>query len=285
VSAANENNSNILENIEDGLAVITLNRPERMNALSPDMIATLLHILPRLARDPAVRCVALTGAGRAFCAGGDVKAMDAKSGDSKTGDAKSGDVPAPAAERSLEEAAHGLRQHMEISAWLHEMPKPTIALLNGAAVGSGLSIALACDLRYAVTGVKLITAFSRFGYSDDYGGVYFMTKMIGTARTRELYFLSETILSERACEMGLVNGVFPAETFAEEGMKIAKRLGRGAPIGQHYIKRDCNLAETQDLKTCLDFEAIHHVRGARSEDHRNATRAAAEKREPVFTGR
>ena len=163
----------LLETVKDGVAVLTMNRPDRLNALSGEMLDTMLEALPRLADDPNVGCIVLTGAGRGFCAGGDVKAM-------AEGREMSGDT--------LEERAQGLRSKMETSRWLHEMPKPTIAMVRGAAAGAGLSLALACDLRIAGESAKFGTAFARVGYSGDFGGSYYLTQLVGTAKARELYY-------------------------------------------------------------------------------------------------
>src|SRR2546425_12899242 len=145
----------LLEVVKDGVAVLTLNRPDRLNAMSGPMLSAMLEALPRLAGDPEVGVVVLTGAGRGFCAGGDVKAM--AEGRESAG-------------TTLEEKAQGLRSRMEVSRWLHEMPKPTIAMVRGAAAGAGLSLALAGDLRGAGESAKFATAFARVGYSGDFGG-------------------------------------------------------------------------------------------------------------------
>src|SRR6202158_188972 len=161
----------LIETIEDGIATLTFNRPERMNALSTPIMEGLLHGLPRLTGDPAVKVIVLTGAGRAFCAGGDVKSM-----------AEGGE------RRSAAEATAHLRSPMEVSRIRHELPKPTIAMINGPAAGAGLALALACDLRVAGTSARLVTAFVRVGFSGDFGGSFFLTRLVGTARARELYF-------------------------------------------------------------------------------------------------
>ena len=161
----------LLETIEDSIATLTFNRPERLNALSTPIMQGLLDGLPRLAGDPAVKVVVLTGAGRAFCAGGDVKSMAEGS-----------------EQRSTAEATTRLRSRMEVSRILHELPKPTIAMINGPAAGAGLALALACDLRIAGTSARLVTAFVRVGFSGDFGGSYFLTRLVGTAKARELYF-------------------------------------------------------------------------------------------------
>src|ERR1700686_2146133 len=143
----------LLEHVRDGVAVLTMNRPDRLNALTETMLDALLEALPRLAADPRVGVVVLAGAGRGFCAGGDVKLM--AEGREMAGD-------------TLEERAQGLRDKMETSRMLHEMPKPTIAMVRGAAAGAGLSLALACDLRVAGESAKFATAFARVGYSGDF---------------------------------------------------------------------------------------------------------------------
>jgi len=260
----------LVEVVKDGVAVLTLNRPERLNAMSGPMVEALLEALPRLARDAAVGVVVLTGAGRAFCAGGDVKAM-------AEGREMSGDT--------LEERAQGLRSRMEISRWLHELPKPTIAMVRGAAAGAGLSLALACDLRIAGDLARLGTAFARVGYSGDFGGSFFLTRLVGTAKARELYFTADLLDAQEALRLGLVNRVVPDAQLEEETLALAARLSRGPRIAYRYMKRNLNAAESGSLAELLDLEAWHHMRCGMTEDHREATRAFVDKREPVFRGR
>jgi enoyl-CoA hydratase/carnithine racemase len=166
-----ENMPELLETIGNCVATLIFNRPERMNALSTPIMQGLLDGLQRLAGDPAVKVVILTGAGRAFCAGGDLKSM-----------AEGGE------ERSIAEATTRLRSRMEVSRILHALPKPTIAMLNGPAAGAGLALALACDLRIAGASARLVTAFVRVGFSGDFGGSWFLTRLVCTAKARELYF-------------------------------------------------------------------------------------------------
>src|ERR1051325_4391841 len=173
----------LLETIKDGVAVLSMNRPDRLNALSNTMLDAMLEALPRLANDPNVGVIVLAGAGRGFCAGGDVKAM--AEGREMAGD-------------TLEERAQGLRDKMETSRWLHEMPKPTIAMVRGAAAGAGLSLALACDMRVAGESAKFGTAFARVGYSGDFGGSYYLTKLVGTAKARELYYTADLVDAKQA---------------------------------------------------------------------------------------
>jgi 2-(1,2-epoxy-1,2-dihydrophenyl)acetyl-CoA isomerase len=262
--------SDLLEEIRDGVAVLTLNRPERLNALSRAMLDGLAEALPRLAADPAVGAVVLTGAGRGFCAGGDVKAM-----------AEGGEAEGA----TLEERAQGLRARMEVSRRLHELPKPTIAMIRGAAAGAGLSLALACDLRVAGDSARLGTAFARVGYSGDFGGSYFLTRLVGTARARELYFTADLLDAGQALHIGLVNRVVPDARLEEETLELAGRLARGPRIALAYMKRNLKAAETGTLEDVFDLEAWHHARCGMTEDHREAARAFVEKRAPVFRGR
>ena len=171
----------LIKSISEGVAKLTLNRPERLNALSTPITSGLLEALPRLARDDSVGVVVLTGAGRAFCSGGDIKSM------------AEGTV-----ERPLEEAVTHLRGRMEVL--LHEIPKPTIAMVNGAAAGAGLSLALACDLRIAGQSARFVTAFANIGFSGDFGGSYFLSKLVGTGRARELYFTAEPLDAAQGSE-------------------------------------------------------------------------------------
>src|SRR5438477_5783405 len=260
----------LLETVKDGVAVLTMNRPDRLNALSGEMLDTMLEALPRLASDPNVGVVVLTGAGRGFCAGGDVKMM--AEGTEMAGD-------------TLEERAQGLRDKMETSRWLHEMPKPTIAMVRGAAAGAGLSLALACDLRVAADSARFATAFARVGYSGDFGGSWFLTQLVGTAKARELYYTADIVDAPQALALGIVNRVVPDGRLEEETLALAGRLARGPRVALRYMKRNMNAAEAGTLKDCLDLEAWHHTRTGFTEDHREAARAFGEKREPSFRGR
>jgi 2-(1,2-epoxy-1,2-dihydrophenyl)acetyl-CoA isomerase len=260
----------LLEVIKDGVAVLTLNRPDRLNALSTAMLDAMLEALARLAEDGEVGAVVLTGAGRAFCAGGDVKAM-------AEGREFGGDT--------LEEKASALRSRMEVSRWLHEMPKPTIAMVRGAAAGAGLSLAMACDLRIAADSARFAPAFARVGYSGDFGGSFFLTRLVGTAKARELYYTADILGAEQALALGLANRVVPEARLEEETMALARKLAAGPRVALRYMKRNMNAAESGSLKDLLDLEAWHHARCGMTEDHREAARAFVDKREPVFRGR
>jgi 2-(1,2-epoxy-1,2-dihydrophenyl)acetyl-CoA isomerase len=258
----------LIETIEEGVATLTFNRPERMNALSTPIMEGLLQGLPRLAGDPAVRVVVLTGAGRAFCAGGDVKSM-----------AEGGE------RRSEAEATAHLRSRMEVSRILHELPKPTIAMINGPAAGAGLAFALACDLRIAGSSARLVTAFVRVGFSGDFGGSFFLTRLVGTAKARELYFTGRPVGADEALSLGLVNRVVPDEQLHDVTMELARSLAHGPAVALALMKRNMNCAESGGLAELLDIEAAHQVQTGRTEDHRQAAKAFVEKRAPVFVGR
>ncbi|MGH7335523.1 MAG: enoyl-CoA hydratase [Candidatus Rokuibacteriota bacterium] len=262
--------SDLLETVMDGVAVLTLNRPDRLNAMSSAMLDAMLEALPRLADDSAVGVVVLTGAGRGFCAGGDVKAM--AEGREFDGD-------------TLEEKASALRARMEVSRWLHEMPKPTLAMVRGAAAGAGLSLAMACDMRIAGDSARFATAFARVGYSGDFGGSWFLTQLVGTAKARELYYTAEILSAEQALALGLVNRVVPDARLEDETMALAGRMVAGPRVALRYMKRNMNAAEAGALKDLLDLEAWHHTRCGMTEDHREAVRAFVDKREPLFRGR
>jgi 2-(1,2-epoxy-1,2-dihydrophenyl)acetyl-CoA isomerase len=260
--------SDLIETIEDGVATLTFNRPERMNALSTPIMEGLLHGLPRLAGDPGVRVIVLTGAGRAFCAGGDVKSM-----------AEGGE------ERSAAEATAHLRSRMEVSRILHELPKPTIAMINGPAAGAGLAFALACDLRIASASARLVTAFVKVGFSGDFGGSFFLTRLAGTAKARELYFTGRPVDAQEALSLGLVNRVVPDDQLADATIELARSLAQGPQIALSLMKRNLNCAESSGLAELLDLEAANQVLTGRTEDHREAAKAFVEKRAPMFIGR
>ncbi|HXC54717.1 MAG TPA: enoyl-CoA hydratase-related protein [Rhizomicrobium sp.] len=263
--------------VEDGVAVIVMNRPERRNALSGGMLTALSAALAACESDPAVACVVLTGAGGAFCAGGDVKGMADGTGGGSTA----------AAGADLDSRIHAQRLSQRGTAGkLYRMPKPTLASLPGAAAGAGLSLALACDLRIAAESAVMTTAFARVGFSGDYGGTYFLSQLVGSAKARELYYLSERIDMKEAQRLGLVNWVVPADQLHARTLEIAHRLAKGPRVAYRYMKENLNRALTgADVEDCMDLEATHHVHAAATEDHREAARAFVEKREPVFKGR
>ena len=256
----------------DGVLNLTLNQPDKLNALSEQMVAGLLEELSRAAHDTEVRCVVLSGAGRGFCSGGDVSRMRERN-------AGAGPV------RTIEQRIAGLRRGEEVSLLLHEMSKPTIAAINGAAAGAGLSMALACDLRIAADSARFITAFSRVGLSGDFGGSWLMTRLVGPARAKEFYFLADPIDASQALALGLVNRVVPAASLKAETEALAKRIATGPATAYGYIKANINAAITVDFRTLLDREAVGQVLTERTEDHKEAVKSFLEKRPPTFKGR
>lgn len=271
----------LLETFADGVATLTMNRPEARNALSGEMGAGLTEALQRLTYDPKVRCVVLTGAGGAFCAGGDVKGFAAAT----SGGADGAAVGQPGPGASYEQRVAGLRRGMEMVKWLHEMPKPTLAVIPGAAAGAGLSLALACDLRIAADGAKLTTAFSKVGLAGDYGGSYFLSHLVGTAKARELYFSADVITGAEALKLGIVNRVASANELPEAGAAWARELASLPTIAVGYMKRNLNVALHATLSEVLDLEATHMVRTMMTADHAAAAKAFVEKRAPEFAGR
>ena len=260
--------------ISEGVMTITLNRPERRNALSDAMLEGLIASLAAAETATDVGSVLLTGAGGAFCAGGDVKGMAASGGEG-------GDSPL-----QYDARVHLQRRSQRDTAGkLYELPKPTVAVLPGPAAGAGLSLALSCDLRYASPNAIMTTAFARVGFSGDYGGTYFMSRLIGSAKARELYFLSDKVTMEEAESLGLVNGVFGEEILQQEAGAIAQRLAQGPTIAYRYMKENLNRAVNGEMGECLDMEAAHHIHCGQTEDHKDAVQAFVDKREPTFNGR
>lgn len=262
----------LLAEVDDGVAVLTMNRPDRRNAMSEAMMTAMERVLGEVEVDDAVGCVVLTGAGGAFCAGGDVKAMAERSTEERG--------------RTLDAVIHlqRLRQRAT-SGRLWRMPKPTIAAISGPAAGAGLSLALACDLRYAIEGAVLTTAFARVAFSGDYGGTWFLTRLVGSARAKELYYFSDRLQASDAERLGIVNAVFPAADFDLEVRQRARRLAAGPRLAYRYMKENLDRAVTGELGECMDIEATHHVHTGLTHDHREAAKAFVERREPQFTGR
>ena len=262
----------LLETFEGGIATLTMNRPDTRNALSLAMFEGLSEALPRLAQDPAVRLVVLTGAGRAFCSGGDVKGFARNA------------AGAPVA-ASFDHKVTDLRARMEVARWLHEMPKPTLAVIPGPAAGAGLSLALACDMRIAADDAKLTTAFARIGLSGDFGGSYFLNHLVGAAKARELYFTGQVVAGDEAVRIGLVNRVVPAAQLAEAASAWANELAALPTIAIGYMKRNLNTGLQGTLAQVLDAEAIHMIRTFETSDHKGAAAAFVDKRAPHFDGR
>src|ERR1700740_2508792 len=260
-------NDMVLQKPDAGLLTITMNRPERRNALNPDMTRGLVEAARRAAEDHEVRAVLIKGAGGTFCVGGEGKAR------------AEGRAPLP-----FEAKLANLRRGMEVSRILHQMHKPVVAQLDGAAAGAGLSIALSCDLRVASESCKITTAFAKVGFSGDYGGTYFLTKMLGSANAREHYLLSPVLTAKEALALGMVTKVVPDGEIDAAAHELAMSLAQGPSIALGYIKRNINNAETMSLEVCFDGDAIHHSRAGETADHKEAAKAFVEKRKPTFQG-
>ncbi|MEE8336459.1 MAG: enoyl-CoA hydratase [Dehalococcoidia bacterium] len=256
----------VLYESEDGIATITLNRPESLNAMNFELLQGMLEAIGRAAGDDAVRVVILTGAGRGFCSGGDLRA---------TGTLGTGD----------RESQIGVLQAFgRMSRLLREMPKVTIAAVNGACAGAGLSVACATDLRYAAQSAKFVTAFVNAGLSGDFGGTWALPRIVGSARAREMYLLSDRVSGEEAERIGLVSKTLPDEELMPHVRSVAERLIASPPLVLQRIKENLNDSEDVSFAEALNREAVRHVTVGGSADTREARLAFTEKRAPVFTG-
>lgn len=264
----------VLAHEEDGVVVITLNRPQARNAMSGGMTAGLEQTLDYAERSADVRVIVLTGAGGAFCAGGDVKGMAARG---------SSDGPGP----TLDERIHNQRLNQRNTAGrIYLMPKPVIASLPGPAAGAGMSLALSADLRIMADSAFITSAFARVGFSGDYGGTYFLSHLVGSGKAKEIYYLSDRLDAEECLRLGIANQVVPAAELESATLALARRLAEGPPVAYRYMKENINRAAMgAEVLECLDLEATHHVHTGLTEDHRDAARAFVEKRSPVFNGR
>ena len=260
----------LLVHIEDHVAVITINRPDSYNAININLLDEIPKVLQTVSENADVGCVVITGSGKAFCSGGDINdQLNAAKGTMKTS----------------EERMDDLRRAIDGARLLHEMPKPTIAMVNGVAAGAGMTMALACDMRIAGRKARMTTAFAKVGFSGDYGGHYFLPRLVGTAKARELYFTSEVLDSEQIESLGLVNRVVPDEDLVKVTMDLAKKLGNGPRIAWRYMKQNMKIAETGSLSDVLDSECAGIRRCRETKDHKEAARAFIEKRSPGFEGR
>jgi 2-(1,2-epoxy-1,2-dihydrophenyl)acetyl-CoA isomerase len=259
--------ADLLESVEDGVATLTLNRPEALNALSMDIRRGLLDALDRYADTNDVRCIVVTGAGRAFCSGGDVKGMGER------------------AAAGYEARARGIQFSNSIPMAMRKHPKVIVGMVNGVAAGAGMSLALACDMRVAGKSARFTTAFLKIGLSGDWGGTWTLTRLVGTAKARELYFLPDMIGAEEALSLGIVNRVAEDDALRAATMEMAKRIADMPSVAVAGMKRNLFAAETDSFATVLDMEAYNQARCSQTEDHREAVAAFKEKRKPVFHGR
>jgi enoyl-CoA hydratase/carnithine racemase len=265
----------LLCEIRNRVATVTLNRPHKKNSLSDLLTPALREILLVLEERADVGCVMLTGTGDALCSGGNVSGFSG--GESHDSDA------APARHRSHDDrVAELIRKQEALTLRLYELAKPTVAALPGPAAGAGLSIALACDLRVASRSAFIMTAFRNIGLSGDYGSSWFLNRLIGQSKAKELMYFSERVGAEECERLGLVNSVFEHETFRDDAFAYAERLANGPTVALNRMKRNINRGGLQGLRESLALEAEHMVASFRTEDAREAIRAFAEKRRPDF---
>ena len=255
----------ILVKKENGVAWITMNRPNVLNAFDVPMLKKMQSALKDADSDPSVRCVVISGAGRAFCAGVDLQSLRSRG-----------------SEASLEE---DLREGFNpIVLRIRNTDKPVIAMVNGAAAGAGMGIALACDLRIMSEGAKFVEAFAKIGLVPDSGASFFMPRLFGLARTMELIFTGEGVDAQEALRLGAVNKVVPQDKLEEETRIMAEKLAT-SPRGIGHAKRAVNRALTMNLEEVLEYEARMQQIAGETEDHKEGVRAFTEKRQGQFKGK
>ena len=266
MQSSTDQSAHLLTAFADGVLTITLNRPERRNALSPSMHDLFIKALSEAAADSDVGAVILTGSGGAFCAGGDVARMAGSGADTTT----------------FEQKAANLRSRNQVTELLHEMPKPTLAMISGAAAGAGLSLAMACDMRIADTNSKFTTAFIKVGLPGDFGGHYFLPRLVGAAKARELYLTSPILTGQEALAIGLINQLVEPGELLPVVTALAQKFADGPRTAIGHMKANLNFALAASLSDMLDHEAMRHVRCTDTADHKEATQAYVEKRAPRF---
>ena len=259
----------ILVEKEGAVAKVILNRPDARNALANTMRQDLVRIYDELNDDDSVRVIVLTGAGNAFCAGGDVKAM-------KTSPERND--PYLSKSRLWDNV-------QRIPKTLQELDKPVIAAVNGAATGAGMDMASMCDIRCAAESAKFAESYVRMGLVPGAGGCWFLPRLVGMPKALELLLTADFVEAKEALEIGLVNHVFPDDKLMEETYKLATKIARRAPISVRLIKRATYQGQRVDLVTHLDQISSHMTVARSSEDHMEAVNAFLEKRHPVFKGR
>jgi 2-(1,2-epoxy-1,2-dihydrophenyl)acetyl-CoA isomerase len=266
---------------EQGVLVVTLNRPEKRNALDVAAQRLLREAFQDAARDPGVRVLVLTGGGGAFSSGGDLNSIG-KSDSEDSISRRWSEDPIWGCQEAREDR---LQRTAEASLMLHKMPKPTIAMVRGVAAGAGMSLALACDFRIVSDNAIFKTSFARIGVSGDYGGSYFLTKLVGPSKAKELYMLGESLDAQAATQLGLVTRLVADDRLEAETHALAHRLATAAPIALRYIKENINAALDESVEKSFSLESRNMVRTLFTEDSKEAVAAFQEKREPVFKGR
>jgi 2-(1,2-epoxy-1,2-dihydrophenyl)acetyl-CoA isomerase len=254
---------------DGAVALVTLQRTEALNALDEALVTALGAALAELASDAQMRAVVLTGSGRAFCAGGDVKAFLAHLDDDPAG--------------FLRKIAGGFHERVVLP--LRRMPKPVIAAINGVVAGGGVGLALACDLRVASSAARITLAYPNIGLTVDGGGSFFLPRMVGLGRALELMLLSEPVDAQEALRLGLVNRVVEPDALLPEALEMARRLAAGPTAAYGMIKELANQSFSNDLPAQLDAELERMAAAAKTQDHREGLRAFAEKRRATFVGR
>ncbi|MHC2331275.1 enoyl-CoA hydratase [Bradyrhizobium sp. USDA 4454] len=258
--------------IRDRVAIITLNRPDARNSLSDTLTPALRTMIRTCGENPEVGVLVVTGAGKAFCAGGNVKGMGANRDPKKL-------------EMSYEDKVADLQERQRLlTGALASVRKPTIAALPGPAVGAGLAIAMACDIRIAAQSAFISTGYLRVALSGDYGMAWLLTRLVGTSRARELMFTSEKVDAARCEQIGLVNRVVPDEALQDEAFALAKSIAEGPTLALRYMKDNLDEALQFDFATARDHEAERLIRLTTTADHKEAVQAFIEKRKPVFRG-
>jgi 2-(1,2-epoxy-1,2-dihydrophenyl)acetyl-CoA isomerase len=261
----------VLYETQDNVAIVTLNRPERLNALSGGVMDALYELVHRAATDNSVRAVLLRGAGRGFCAGGDLKS--------------GANTAEELARMSVEQRIQQLRRRTESAHLMHTMAKPTVTALRGAVMGAGVGLGLSADFRLASATVQFKTAFAELAFTGDFGTSYFLTRLAGVSAARDLLMLSKKIAAAEALALGLVSRVLEDEVLDAEALGFAQKLAQGPTDAFGSMKLALNsAADGATLAHTLDLEATAMVRASMTADHKEAAAAFIAKRAPSFTG-
>jgi enoyl-CoA hydratase/carnithine racemase len=273
----------LLCRIESRVAVITLNKPQKKNALGDILTPALRRTLLMVEDDDRVGCVMITGAGNAFCAGGDVSEMGGgPTTPEPSSEHSSEPSPKPSPKHREERIAELTMKQATLTQRLFELDKVTIAALPGAAAGAGVSIALACDLRVASTNAFITTAFRNIGLSGDYGGSWFLPRLIGLAKAKELYYTSPRVDASTCLALGIFNQVFTEDEFQSAAFEYAKLIAQGPTQALGRMKKNLNASLQNNLSESLEMEARHLIASAGTQESKEAVTAFMEKRQPKF---